>query len=538
MARSIKVSVTAAKRAAMAEDKRTRDGLAKAKKTIADGGKLKTEDSFVNFAQMLGIGADNALSTAGYGFNPISRNRILLEWIHRGSWLGGVAVDAKAEDMTREGIELKGETTPEQVQKIEERAVELKIWESIQQWVQWARLYGGCIAVPMIDGQDFSQPLNLERIEKGAFKGILVLDRWMVNPSLNDLVTEMGPDLGLPKFYQVVAGSQAIPNIKIHHSRCMRMVGIALPYQQRLMENLWGISVLERLYDRMVAFDSATTGAAQLVYKAWVRTYKIKGLRQIVTQGGKAYQGMLRMVENMRRLQSSEGITLLDGEDEMEAMQPNMWSGLADMILQFGQQVSGALGIPLVRLFGQAPVGLNSTGDSDWRAYYDTIKKDQKSYLYSPVTKIYRLLAKSEGIELPEGFSIEFRSLWQMTDKEKAEVAEMDGRTIAAAEEAGLISQQVAMKELKQSGRVTGRFSNITDEMIAAAEETLPPAGEEAMGAMGGIALGEAAGEAKEGIDPGTGKLAEEGGAAPAAAPGKDKPGEPKPGAKAPPKEK
>ena len=27
--------------------------------------------------------------------------------------------------------------------------------------------------------------------------------------------------------------------------------------------------------------------------------------------------------------------------------------GISDMILQFGQQISGALGIPLVRLFGQ-----------------------------------------------------------------------------------------------------------------------------------------------------------------------------------------
>jgi hypothetical protein len=32
------------------------------------------------------------------------------------------------------------------------------------------------------------------------FKGLLVLDRWMVEPSLNNLVSDPGPDLGLPKF--------------------------------------------------------------------------------------------------------------------------------------------------------------------------------------------------------------------------------------------------------------------------------------------------------------------------------------------------
>lgn len=517
------VSIAGAARSAKAEDKVMRAGLARAQKAARDGKKLKTDDSFVNFAQMLGIGADNALSTAGYGFNPITRQRILLEWMHRGSWLCGVAIDAKAEDMTREGVELKGEITPVDVEKIEEAATTLNIWESLKQFVQWKRLYGGAIAVLMIDGQDYKTPLRLDRIEKGSFKGLLVLDRWQVDPSLGDLITEAGPDIGLPKFYTIIGDSQALPHAKVHHTRVIRGVGIPLPYQQRLQENLWGISVLERLYDRMVAFDSATTGAAQLVYKAWVRTYKIKGLRGIITQGGKAYAGMLRMVSLMRQMQGSEGVTLLDGDDEMEAMQPNVWSGLAEMILQFGQQVSGALQMPLVRLFGQSPAGLNSTGDSDWRMYYDGIKKDQKAELQTGVTKTYRAIAMSEGIRLKEGFKTEFKSLWQITDGEKSEIAERDARTITTLEEGGIISQKRAMEELKQSSRITGRFSTITQEEIDAAEETLPPAGEEAMGAMGGVVLGKEAGEAKEGIDPKTGKMAEGGEPAPKELKGKAK---------------
>jgi len=31
------------------------------------------------------------------------------------------------------------------------------------------------------------------------FKGLLVLDRWQVAPSLTDLVSDIGPDLGMPK---------------------------------------------------------------------------------------------------------------------------------------------------------------------------------------------------------------------------------------------------------------------------------------------------------------------------------------------------
>jgi len=82
----------------------------------------------------------------------------------------------------------------------------------------------------------------------------------MVEPSLYDLVTDYGPNLGLPKFYRVTAMAPALINQKIHYSRVIRFDGIKMPYWQRVMENLWGISVLERMYDRMIAFDSATTG--------------------------------------------------------------------------------------------------------------------------------------------------------------------------------------------------------------------------------------------------------------------------------------
>jgi hypothetical protein len=91
----------------------------------------------------------------------------------------------------------------------------------------------------------------------------------MVEPSLEDLVTDLAsPDLGKPKFYDVTADACALPRMRIHHTRCIRFEGIHLPYNQRIAENLWGLSVIERIYDRLTAYDSATSGAAQLMYRA------------------------------------------------------------------------------------------------------------------------------------------------------------------------------------------------------------------------------------------------------------------------------
>lgn len=444
----------------------------------------KTADSFQNLAAGLGFGANNLLTGSTYNFNPISRIRTLLEWIHRDSWLGGVAIDLVADDMIRAGINMKGEIEPSDTAQIEEAATTCGVWNGINDTIKWARLYGGCLGFYMIDGQNPETPFRIETVGKGQFRGLLALDRWMVEPSLENLITEMGPNTGLPTYYRVTAQAPAMNGMKIHYSRVARLVGIKLPYWQSLMENLWGISVIERLYDRMVSFDSATMGVAQLAYKSYLRTIKIKGLRDIVAQAGtRKFQGLVKQIDFMRLTQTNEGITLLDGEDEFETLQASNFTGLADVILQLGQQLSGALQIPLVRLFGQSPAGLNSTGESDLRTYYDGINQQQNRYLKEPVTKIYRCIAQSEGITLPEGFGIEFRPLWQMTDDQKADVAQKNTATILSAQAVGLVSDQVALKELKQSAATTGVWTNISSEDINSASDVpAPPVPEETEG--------------------------------------------------------
>jgi phage-related protein (TIGR01555 family) len=438
--------------------------------------KAWTQDSFQNFALRLGVGTDNALSGSSYGFNPITRNRTLLEWIHRGSWLGGVAIDLIADDMTKAGVDLQGDIDPKDIERLRQKAMGLGIWSSFNDGIKWGRLYGGAIAMYMIEGQDPATPLKIDRIAKGQFRGLLVLDRWQVNPSLENggLVTEMGPHFGMPMFYQT-ENLPAVPRMKIHYSRIIRFGGVKLPYNQRIMENLWDESILERLYDRMVAFDSTTQGAAQLAYKAWLRTMKIKQLREIIAAGGKAYQGLVASINFMTRFQGVEGLTLIDGEDEFEGIAggADAAGNLAPLLDQFGQQLAGALQIPIVRLFGQSPGGLDSSGESDLRTYYDGIKQQQEQELREGVNTTYRLMALSEGIRTGSDFGFEFKSLWQMSDQQQAEVSERDTSSVLAVEERGLISPRLALQELAQRGRNANRWSNLTADIIAKADDEI-----------------------------------------------------------------
>ncbi len=437
-----------------------------------------TGDSFQNFEARLGLGTNNQASQFSYGFDFISRNRVQLEAMYRSSWIVGQAVDVVADDMTRAGTEIDAELDPSDQNKLNAAFERMGLWDRLNDTIKWARLYGGALAVMLIDGQNPATPLRLESIGKDQFKGLYVLDRWLVQPSLEDLVTEMGPDMGQPRYYDVVADSMALKRQRIHYSRVLRIDGVDLPYWQKIAENLWGQSVIERLIDRLVAFDSTTIGAAQLVYKAHLRTYKVDKLREIIAMGGPAMEALVKNVDFIRRYQSNEGLTLIDAADELQT-DSYQFSGLDSVLMQFGQQLSGALGIPLVRLFGQSPAGLNSTGESDLRTYYDNTKQQQERKLRAPVTRLYEVVIRSElGKPPPEGFAYGFTSLWQLSDTEKAQNAKTVTEAVTQAYDADLVDKPTAMKELRQSSHSTGVFTSITDDAIEDAENEPPPAPE------------------------------------------------------------
>lgn len=442
-----------------------------------------TGDTYANFLASVGMSTRNLSAGSTYQFRLITRERVLLEMMYRGSWICGVAVDAVADDMIKQGIDFGGTLPPKEAEQLDAALLNTGVWASLNEVIKWGRLYGGAIAVIMLDGQDPSEPLRLDAIGPGQFQGLCVLDRWMVEPSLNDLVTDPGPDLGYPKFYKVTSGvapvgaaiAPALLGNMIHYSRCFRYTGIDLPWWQRITENMWGMSIFERLWDRLTAFDSTTQGIAQLVYRAYLRVVKLADLRQAASLSPEAQQGLARRIDLMTRFQTNEGMTLLSDQDEFEGITYS-FAGLDSVLVQMGQQLSGALQIPLVRLFGQSPIGMNATGDSDIRLFYDGLHQQQELRLRRPLTRALRCLAASERIRLPDTFKFNFNPLWQLLPKEKVELAEASTRTVLSADELGVISRRRTLEELRQQSRETGVWATITDDEINEAEGEPPPA--------------------------------------------------------------
>lgn len=435
----------------------------------------KTQDGYQNLIARIGLGAGSQADQAQYGLSGLSYDRATLDAMYRGSWIIGKAIDAPAEDILKAGIDLDSEMDPKDQRTLMREMRKRKVFTSLTDAYRWAALYGGAIAVPLIDGQDVETPLRRDTISKGQFKGLAVLDRWMVSPETNSPITEFGPNYGKPGYYNIIATSCPLSGKRVHWSRVLKFEGIPLPHYQSISNMYWGMSRVERIYDRLLAFDSATNGAAQLVFKAYLRTVKIEGLRQILAAGGEAEEALTKQMASIRAYQSLEGLTLLDAKDEFQATSYT-FSGLDAVLLQFGQQLAGALEIPMVRLFGQSPAGLNSSGESDLRTYYDGIEAKQEEHMTEPVETVLDLCHRSVfggGMDEDGGFS--FNPLWSMSDTEKVDIADKVTTSVNNAYSAGLIDRATALKELRQSSDITGVWSNITDEMITEAENEEPP---------------------------------------------------------------
>jgi phage-related protein (TIGR01555 family) len=436
----------------------------------------------------LGAGTPNLLEGTEYSLQRMSRDFNTLNALYRESWIVRRIIDVIPADMLKNWITITSGLDPDVEKRLSLTLRRTQLIDKLKRGMQWGRLYGGALGVMLVkhQGYDLSQPLQLDWIMPGDFAGLLIFDRWNgVNPS-SELIEDISdPDYGYPKYYTVTdpAGGGSV---KIHHSRVIRFTGNTLPFWEEIAEMQWGASVVESIFDELRKRDNVSWNIAQLTFMANIRVLKMQDLGQLLASTDNESQAeLLRTLEAQNMLLNNMGMQVMDAADGLETHQYT-FGGLADCYQQFIMDISGAAEIPVTRLFGRSPSGLNATGESDLQNYYDMIAEKQESYLRPILNKVLPPFIISTLGSLPDDFDFEFDPVAEPSDKERADLAKCGTDNVVAAYNAGLISQRTALKELKQQSERTGVWTNITDEDIERASDSVEPPGE-----MGGMFGGE-----------------------------------------------
>ena len=423
-------------------------------------------DGYSNVPANLGAGANNLVQTANYVMERFTWDYYTLNILFRDNWIAKAIIEKPANEMLKNGFSIHSQIEPDKIDKI------MNIWQKTKKQnkflkcLKWARLYGGCLLIPMIENQgDLSKPLDYETIMPDSYKGCFTVDRWSgVSPSIELVDNITDPDFGQPEYYDVSDNTTG-KTFRIHHSRVIKMIGREMPYWEEIAETYWGASELEHVYTELKKRDDTSANISFLIFLANIRVFKMDGMSQMLSIGDQqAAQRVYETMKTMNHLMCNTGTLAIDKEEDF-AMHGYSFTGINDVYESFMLDISGAAEIPVDKLFGRSPSGFNS-GAETLQNYYDTIDEKRETYVREPLEKIVKIITMSALGEIPDDIEIDFNPVRRPSDLEKSDLAQKNAQPIFDAYAGGLIGKGTALKELKQQSDITGLWTNITDEMI------------------------------------------------------------------------
>lgn len=397
----------------------------------------------------------------------------------RQNWIVKRLIGVVPEDMTKNWYKIKSQLTPDAKQQLNRLERTTRVRAKILEGMRWGRLYGGAAAVIIIDGHDdiLDQPLDLDMIMPGSFKGLIVLDRWSgISPSIGLVKDISDPDFGLPEYYNISANALGT-GIRVHHSRILRFIGRTLPYLEEVAEQYWGTSEIEHIMDELKKYDNTSYNIAALVFSANLKVYKMEGFDQMATMPESVQRDLYNTLTMMNWMMNNQGMQIMGSTDTFETHQYS-FAGLSDIYEMFMLDLSGASEIPVTKLFGRSPAGMNATGESDMQNYYDGIEEKQESDLRPVLDRLLPILCMSEFGAVPDDLDYEFNPCRRPTEEEKKNISINVANAVNTVFTGGVISQKIALTELRESSSYTGMWGSITDEDIERADDSFGMTGE------------------------------------------------------------
>jgi phage-related protein (TIGR01555 family) len=348
------------------------------------------------------------------------------------------------------------------------RYEELRGPEMVQLAGHFERAHGGgAIILGVDDGsKDMTQPLNEDNISSLTWLNVLTPREMQ---AVRYYADPMAPKFGMPEVYRVQAdvmsGDMAtglptqkiqVSQVLVHESRCIIFPGTAVSRRQRMQRQGWGDSVFVRVAEILADFQGSYAGAAHLITDFAQAVMKVKGLADALIQKNDAV--IVKRAQMIDMSRSLARMVLLDSEEDFERKATPV-AGLPELLEKIEHRFAAAADMPVTLLMGISPGGLGSNGEQEIRFFYDRIKAKQHRMLKPRLERLLRIIMLSKdgptkGTE-PESWCVEFAPLWQMSDKEQADMRFVQAQT----DEKYIANGVVIPEEIAASRFGGGRWS-------------------------------------------------------------------------------
>lgn len=384
-------------------------------------------DSLLNMVSGLGMAHDKNANNM-HVLRTLSQQDV--EAAYRGDWISRKVVDLPAYDMTRARRQWQAKKDVIEAVELEEKR--LQLWPHLFKALKLARLDGGSALLIGGPGQ-MDEPLSPRDVTRGSLRFLLPVRRYDLRTVSRDLDI-YSPFFGGPAMYELLNYGRR--QWRIHPSRVIIFKGNEIPGDKDDAGSYWGDSVLQVINDAVINAGVAQAGIAGLIHEAKVDIISIPNLmEQLSTE--EYSQALVKRFMLANQAKSSQNALILDAEEKWERKQIN-FTQLPDVLKLYLQVASAAADIPATRLCGLSPQGLNATGDTEERMYYDRISGEQVAWLQPKLDGLDEMIIRSARGNSPRDVFYTWNPLWQMTAKEAAEVAKTKAETVKVIKETGL----------------------------------------------------------------------------------------------------
>lgn len=367
-------------------------------------------DGWENVLTGLGTTADKIRSTVWVVGATSTTTADVYESMYSTSWLYRRVVQVLPEHALRKRPEIKDMPEADALWAKWDalNATDLYPHGILAQALFQGRLHGGAVLIP---GFRYLDPLS-PAPEPGPQSEILWLDvvRW-TDLRKGPLETDANsPRYGQPISY-TVQGDHRRSGYSFHASRAIYCEGAPRARSTKSDLTPW-LSVLDPVIEELKRYDTAWQSVGHLLDEASIGVLKLQGLIGLL--GQKDQSAVQARMQLMTQGRSTARTVFLDAAGSEEFTRTEVsFASIPQLLEQAVLQVSGATEIPVAILLGQAPAGLNATGENDRAQFDDRVAVYQRA---SVAPKLTRLLSWIHGAPV----TLEFPPIREMTEAEVA----------------------------------------------------------------------------------------------------------------------
>ncbi len=340
-----------------------------------------------------------------------------------------------AAEATRKWIKLSG--NEERVKKLEKVMEAFKVRALFREACEHDGFFGRAqIFIDLGDRArgELAKPLAIckEKIPKGGLKGLKVVEPFWSYPGPYESARPTAQDFYRPKTWQIMSDT-------IDTSRLLSFVGREVPDLLKPAYMFGGLSLSQMIKPYVDNWLRARQSVSDLM--AAFSTMVLSTDMSTILAGGGA-DTLVKRAELFNKTRDNRGLMTVNKETEDLTNVSTPLGTLDKLQSQAQEHIASVSGIPLVKLLGVTPSGLNASSDGEIKTFYDTIAAYQEGAFRGPLETVIAILQLHEFGDIDEDITFEFLDLWELDESAKAVNRKSDGDVDVAYVGAGIVSPE------------------------------------------------------------------------------------------------